>query len=100
MQVTIIGAGEIGLFVAERLVQEKHDVTIVDVTNKVAEHVKESLDAMVICGDATNPTILEKAIGIDNIIYLPELEIGEPVYRRRKSIESLYKKYYERTKNC
>jgi trk system potassium uptake protein TrkA len=62
MQVTIIGAGAIGAFLAERLIQENHDVTIVESNNKVAEYIRESLDAMVIHGDGTNPMILEKAM--------------------------------------
>jgi hypothetical protein len=41
-------------------------------------------------------TILEKTIGIDNVIYLPELETGEPIHRSRGSIASLYKRYYDR----
>jgi len=46
--------------------------------------------------DVFKLTILEKTIGIDNVIYLPELEIEEPIHRRRKSIASLYKRHYER----
>ncbi|HUV54298.1 MAG TPA: hypothetical protein VMW03_03740 [Candidatus Krumholzibacteriaceae bacterium] len=46
--------------------------------------------------DFFNLTILEKTIAIDNIIYMPELEVGEAIHRTRNSIFHLYKKHYDR----
>jgi len=44
-------------------------------------------------------TILEPTIHIDNCIYLPELELEEPIYRVADSIEQDYKHYYRRAIN-
>jgi len=44
-------------------------------------------------------TILEKTISIDSIIYLPEMELEEPIYRKFKSISDDYKKYYNKNIN-
>jgi hypothetical protein len=44
-------------------------------------------------------TILEKTVGIDNVIYLPELEMEESVFRKKSSIADSYKKYYGRNIN-
>jgi len=44
-------------------------------------------------------TILESTIGIDNVIYLPELELKKSVCRKPDSIASNYKKYYNRNIN-
>jgi hypothetical protein len=40
--------------------------------------------------------MLEKTAGIDNVIYLPEMETENPIYRTPKSISNSYKKYYDR----
>lgn len=44
-------------------------------------------------------TILEKTVGVDNVIYLPELEMEEPVYRNKPSIADSYKRYYGKNIN-
>lgn len=44
-------------------------------------------------------TILEKTIGIESMIYLPEIETGEPIHRRPATIALSYKNYYERNIN-
>ena len=49
--------------------------------------------------DVFGITILERTVNIDNIIYLPELELEERVYRRRRSIAANYKYFYERNIN-
>lgn len=46
--------------------------------------------------DEFHLTILEKTISIDNIIYLPELEYQNAIFRKRQSIANSYKKYYNR----
>jgi len=39
-------------------------------------------------------TILEKTVGVDSVIYIPELQIEKSVYRTKSSITKGYKKYY------
>jgi hypothetical protein len=49
--------------------------------------------------DVFKLTIFEPTIHIDNCIYLPEIEIEEPIYRVTDSIERDYFQYYQRTIN-
>jgi len=49
--------------------------------------------------DVFKITILERTVNIDNIIYIPELELEEPIYRRKQSITSSYKFYYKQNIN-
>jgi trk system potassium uptake protein TrkA len=61
MFVLIAGAGKIGYFLARRLVQGKHTLSIVDKDRAVCEDAARKLEAMVICGDACDPDVLEEA---------------------------------------
>jgi len=49
--------------------------------------------------DVFKLTILEPTIHVDNCIYLPELELEEPIHRVISSIEMDYRYYYERRIN-
>lgn len=61
MRVLITGGGDIGKTAASRLVEEGHEVVLIEEEREVCERIAENLDMMVICGDATKPDILEKA---------------------------------------
>lgn len=43
--------------------------------------------------------ILERTIAIDNVIYYPEIELEEPIYRKRSSIQRSYKFHYKKNIN-
>lgn len=61
MKILLIGAGRVGSSVAENLVSEKNDITIVD-TNKVAlNYLRERFDLQTICGDGSSPDVLAQA---------------------------------------
>ncbi|MEM7768411.1 MAG: Trk system potassium transporter TrkA [Pseudomonadota bacterium] len=61
--VTIVGAGRVGLHVAERLLQEKHyRVRLIEQDAQMADQASEILrNAIVIHGDGLNPEIIEEA---------------------------------------
>mgnify|MGYP005834901823 CR=1 FL=1 len=61
MKIVIIGAGEVGFYLAKRLSQEKHDLAIIDVDPEKCANVQESLDVSVIQGDASSQTVLKEA---------------------------------------
>ncbi len=64
MRVIVVGAGEVGYYVSERLTNERHDVIVVDVDRDRLEYVSSHLDVAVIQGSGTSPVVLEQA-GID-----------------------------------
>ena len=61
MRAVVVGAGEVGYHVAERLSTEKHDVVVVDVRPERLEYVQTRLDVAVVEGSGTSPSVLEMA---------------------------------------
>lgn len=61
MYIVIVGAGKVGYFLAKRLCQSKHTVSIIEKDKLICEETAKNLEAMVINGDGCNPNILEEA---------------------------------------
>lgn len=64
VRVLIVGAGEVGSYVAERLSQQDHDVVVIDRDYTILEPLRTSLDVLTVTGSGTNPKKLAEA-GID-----------------------------------
>ena len=65
MRIIIVGAGEVGYHVAERLSKEQHDVVVVDVDRDRLDYVETHIDVAVVEGSGVNPVVLESA-GIES----------------------------------
>ncbi len=61
MYIVIVGAGKVGYFLAKRLCQSKHTVSIVDKDKGICEEIAKQLEALVINGDGCDPRILGEA---------------------------------------
>jgi len=61
MRVIIVGAGEVGYHLAERLSQENQDVVVVETDTERAERASELLDVLTVVGNGASIPILEKA---------------------------------------
>ena len=61
MHIIVVGAGEVGYHVAERLSAQQHDVVIVDVEPHRLEYVANHLDVAVVEGSGTSQAVLEEA---------------------------------------
>ena len=61
MQIIIIGAGQVGATLAENLVGEKNDITIVDQDMETLRMLQDRLDLQVVCGVGSHPDVLKKA---------------------------------------
>jgi len=61
MNIVIVGAGRIGFNLAQKLVQDKHTVTVIEKDKTKCEGISLSLDALVINGDGCEPRFLEDA---------------------------------------
>ncbi len=64
MRILIVGAGEVGTYIAERLVREGHDLVVLDRDPAAVERVN-SLDVFGVVGDGTDPAVLRDN-GIDH----------------------------------
>ena len=61
MYILVIGAGKVGYFLAKRLCQGKHTVSIVEKDKTLCEEIAKELEALVINGDGCDPRILQEA---------------------------------------
>jgi trk system potassium uptake protein len=66
MKVMIIGGGKVGTFLADFLLKERHEVTVVEISRNELERLNRELgEKNVVCGSGSDPAILESA-GIHN----------------------------------
>ncbi|OED30300.1 TrkA family potassium uptake protein [Methanosphaera sp. WGK6] len=70
MYVIIVGAGRVGLNLAQSLVREGLNVTIIENDPIVSEEVADQVNAMVIQGDATSVQVLEDADIVDADVFV------------------------------
>ncbi len=61
MKILILGAGQVGSTVAESLVGEANDITVVDQDAAKLALLQERLDLRTLAGSASHPTVLEQA---------------------------------------
>jgi len=61
MKIVIIGAGEVGFHLAQRLSYEKHDLILIDSDPEKCTRVQDTLDLAVIQGNASSQGILKEA---------------------------------------
>lgn len=61
MYIVIIGAGKVGSHLAKILIEEGHDVVVVDKDGDRCHEIATRFDALTIRGDGTKPEVLEDA---------------------------------------
>lgn len=61
MYIVIIGAGNLGYYLSQLLLEEEHDVVVVDKAEEQCKRIARDLDIVATEGDGTDPAILEKA---------------------------------------
>lgn len=65
MKIVILGAGQVGSSVAESLVSEQNDITVVDVDGARLRALQDRLDLRTVTGSASHPSVLAEA-GIED----------------------------------
>ncbi|MBL8504368.1 MAG: Trk system potassium transporter TrkA [Rhodocyclaceae bacterium] len=61
MKIIILGAGQVGASVAESLVSEANDITIVDTDASRLALLQDRLDLRTVTGNASSPSVLQQA---------------------------------------
>ncbi len=61
MNIIILGAGQVGGTLAENLVRENNDITLVDTNGKRLRELQTKLDIRTVTGAASYPSVLEQA---------------------------------------
>ncbi|MDK9724105.1 MAG: Trk system potassium transporter TrkA [Sterolibacteriaceae bacterium MAG5] len=65
MKIVILGAGQVGASVAEALVSEDNDITVVDQNREALARLTDRLDIRTVAGNAAYPSVLRQA-GIED----------------------------------
>ena len=65
MKIVILGAGQVGSSVAESLVSEANDITVVDIDSARLRNLQDRLDLRTVLGSAAHPSVLVEA-GIED----------------------------------
>jgi trk system potassium uptake protein TrkA len=61
VKIVILGAGQVGSTVAESLVSEANDITVVDIEPARLKRLHDRLDLRTVTGNAAHPAVLEQA---------------------------------------
>ena len=65
MNIIVAGIGKIGMAIVETLVNEGHDVTVVDNKPEIITDITNIYDVMGVCGNCADCEVLEEA-GVEN----------------------------------
>ncbi|NLM45836.1 MAG: Trk system potassium transporter TrkA [Firmicutes bacterium] len=61
MKVIIIGAGKVGTQLVESLLNEKHEITVIDSSQEVIDRLNDFLDVLAIRGNGVSSSLLKEA---------------------------------------
>ena len=61
MNIVVVGGGEVGYSLAERLTREDHNVVVIDSDEKAIERAQDHLDVMTLHGSAASMILLQEA---------------------------------------
>lgn len=90
MKILILGAGQVGTTVAESLVGEANDITIVDSDGEKLRQLQDRLDLRTLTGNAAHPSVLEQAGIADTDMLLAVTQSDEVNLVACKLAASLY----------
>jgi len=65
MNILVLGAGEVGFYIAQRLASEGSNVVVVDHDAQLLQRVADSMDVRTVIGHASLPSVLQQA-GAEN----------------------------------
>ena len=61
MKIIILGAGQVGTSVAENLVSESYDITLIDISAELLDSLRDRFEVRTICGNGASPSVLAEA---------------------------------------
>lgn len=61
MSVIIVGAGDVGFYLAKKLVSEKKDVLVIEKDERKIRRLTDEINCQVIVGSGSNPAVLKEA---------------------------------------
>ncbi|MFT4634501.1 MAG: trk system potassium uptake protein TrkA [Arenicella sp.] len=104
MKILILGASQVGVSIAEVLVGEENDVTVVDVDSDMLQQLQNRLDIRTVTGSAAHPSVLRSAGAEDaslilavtnnDQVNLVACQIAEAIFSTPTKIARLRSKEY------
>lgn len=61
MNITIVGCGKVGAALATKLIDEGHNITVIDINSERIQHITDELDVLGIVGNGSSNAILSEA---------------------------------------
>ena len=61
MRIIVVGAGEVGTYIADRLSRQEHDIALIELNPERFREIDAELDVLAINGSGTDSVALEKA---------------------------------------
>ena len=61
MRIIVVGAGEVGTYVADRLSRQEHDIALIELDSERFMQVDAELDVLTVNGSGTDPATLKRA---------------------------------------
>ncbi|MBQ7004953.1 MAG: Trk system potassium transporter TrkA [Clostridia bacterium] len=61
MNIIVVGCGKIGFSIVSDLINEGHDITVIDTDNSTVEEITNMYDCIGVCGNGVDCTVLENA---------------------------------------
>ena len=61
MRIIVVGAGEVGTYIADRLSRQDHDIALIELNPERFREIDAELDVLAINGSGTDSVALEKA---------------------------------------
>ncbi|WP_438865103.1 Trk system potassium transporter TrkA [Neptunicella sp.] len=61
MKIIILGAGQVGATLAENLVGEQNEITVIDANAETLSNIQDRLDLQVVVGTGSHPDVLKRA---------------------------------------
>lgn len=77
MKAIIVGAGEVGYHIADRLSKEGHDIAVIEDDLKRENHLRDRINALVVRGNGASASVLEKAGIEDTELFIAVTNIDE-----------------------
>ena len=61
MRIIVVGAGEVGTYIADRLSRQEHDIALIELNPERFREIDGEFDVLVINGSGTDSALLDKA---------------------------------------
>jgi len=77
MKVIIVGAGEVGFHIADRLSREGHDVTLIERNAEKEASIRSKVDALVLAGSGASADVLHEAAVEEADLFIAVTDLDE-----------------------